>query len=168
MIKNLIKNGRQKKAPDDSGKFQKAQVSFLGQIKNARQITPYGLYSSSVVNSNWILFSSRGNVDDIQGIANDYENRPKNLKEGEVVLQNLKTGAFIKLDSDGNINATTSGNIVATATNAAITATNDIVLNAANNITMTANTITINGINFGTHVHKENDVPNDTDGPKNP
>ena len=112
IVKNLIKNGKQKKAANDAGNIQKAQCSFLGQQKDIKQITPYGFYSSSVVGSNWIILSSRANSDDLQGIGNDYKNRPKNLIEGEVVLQNLLTGAYIKLDSVGNINVITDKDVV--------------------------------------------------------
>lgn len=169
IIKNLIKNGKQKKVPKDSGNVQKVQCSFLGQEKDIKQITPYGFYSSSVIGSNWIIFSSRANSDDLQGIGNDYKNRPKNLKEGEVVLQNLLTGAYIKLDSVGNINVVTTKDIIASAANITATATNNITATATTKITATAPAIDLNGyvkitgglevdgIVFGTHVHPEND-----------
>lgn len=104
---NLIKGGKQSKKADDSGSTSVAAVDFLGQTRNVRSITPYGLYNSPVLGSNWIVLSSRANSEDLHGIGNDYKNRPKNLIEGEVVLQNLLTGAFIKLDSFGNIDVST-------------------------------------------------------------
>lgn len=103
IIKNLIKKGTQTLACDDSGDYQTAQVSFLGQTHTVRQIVQYGLYGHSPTGSQWVIVNLRANSNDKMGIANDYTNRPKNLKEGEVVLYNTKTQTFIKLDKDGNI-----------------------------------------------------------------
>jgi len=195
MLKNLIKNGKQTKVMDDTNDIPKAQNQFMGQVKNIKHVTPYGLYSSPVLDSQWLIFSSRSNPDDLQGIANDYKHRPKLLLEGEVVIQNLKTGAFTKFDALGNIisyatasitetsvvsNNTVAPVITGTATTN-ISETAPIILNTATTsmgvtspiTTFTGNvnitgTLTVNGIEFSSHVHKENDVPNDTDGPKNP
>lgn len=130
-LKNLIKSGKQSKTADDSGSTLVAAVDFLGQTRNVRQISSYGVYSNPPVGSNWIILSSRANSDDLHGIGNDYKNRPKNLLEGEVVLQNLLTGAFIKEHANGDIEVFTSKNITATA-GLSITA------NAGVNITSTA------------------------------
>lgn len=189
MIKNLIKGGKQSAPADDSGSTLRAPCNFLGQNRNVKQISPYGLYGSPVKGSNWIIFSSRANSDDLHGIGNDYKNRPKDLKEGEVVLQNLLTGAFIKLDALGNIEATTAGNINASganisataALNATITAPNiiassaTITATATAKITATAPEIDLNGyvkivgglevdgIIYGTHAHSNGGNP-----PQNP
>lgn len=194
MIKNLIKNGLQKKIVRDTGKIPDAQCAFMGQTKNVKNVTPYGFYCSPVIGSQWVIFSSRANSDDLQGIGNDYENRPKNLLTGELILQNLLTGAFAKFDALGNINvfaptsvnvtspiitATATTSITATAPLITATATTSAVVttpllaitatttNIVGNVNITG-VLTVNGVNHNDHVHKENDVPNDTDSPKNP
>lgn len=170
MLKNLIKRGKQTSAADDSGSLSlKAPCSFLGQNRNVKQISPYGLYGSPVNGSNWIIFSSLANSDDLVGIGNDYKNRPKNLKEGEVVLQNLKTGAFIKFDASGNIEIITDKDIVATAANVTITATTAVVTAITATITATdinlngavkiTGSLDVNGVIFNTHRHVPSVVP---------
>jgi phage baseplate assembly protein gpV len=193
-LKNLIRNGRQTLPMEDLGKFPKAQVKSFTEIKKVKNITPYGFYCSPVLNSQWIIFESRGNNDDLQGIGNDYENRPSPLLTGEVQIKNLLTGAFAKFDALGNItvsapptplNPLTSVNVIApviTATaTSAITATAPVITATASTsvaitaplTTITGNVVitgvlTLAGVNMNSHVHKENDIPNDTDGPKNP
>jgi len=142
MLKNLIKGGKQSKAADDSGSTLVAAVNFLGQTRNVRGITPYGLYNSPVLGSNWIVVSNRANSEDLHGIGNDYKNRPKNLIEGEVVLQNLLTGAFIKEHANGDIEIFTDKDIIATAANVKVTASESVSVDAAANITATAINIT--------------------------
>lgn len=149
IIKNLIKGGKQSKVADDSKSTTIAAVDFLGQTRDVRQITPYGFYCSPVLGCNWVIFSNRANSDDLRGIGNDYENRPKDLVEGEVVLQNLLTGAYIKLLENGDIEVITEANIIAKAANITATAAANATINATNIIanasaaaTITAPTIT--------------------------
>jgi len=131
MIKNLVKKSIQTLSVDDTGNYQTAQVSFLGQTHTVKQLIPYGLYSNSPISSEWIILSLRANPNDKVGIANDYSNRPKNLKEGEVVLYNIKTNTSIKLDSNGdillnakNINETAQENIILNFEDATLEGTN--------------------------------------------
>lgn len=131
IIKNLMKGGKQAKTGDDSGDMLTASCDFLGQTRNVKQLSSYGFYSHPVLGSNWLIYSSRANSDDLYGIGNDYKNRPKNLKEGEVVLQNLLTGAFIKLDAVSNIELFTDKDILATAENITATANATATINAA-------------------------------------
>lgn len=155
MLKNLIKGGKQTKPADDKGGRTKAACNFLGQNRDIKQVSSYGVYSHPPIGSNWIIFSSRANSDDLHGIGNDYKNRPKNLLEGEVVLQNLLTGAFIKFDAVGNIEVFTDKDIIATAanitasalTNITATAGVDATLTAGTNIAVNAPNILVNGAN---------------------
>lgn len=141
-LKNLIKNGRQSKTADDSGDMLTASCDFLGQTRNVKGVTPYGFYNSPVLGSNWLIFSSRANSEDLLGIGNDYKNRPKNLEEGEVVLQNLLTGSYIKLLANGDIELITEADIIATAANITATATNNVTVTAGLNASINATNIT--------------------------
>ncbi len=102
-LKNLIKRAIQTLKPIDTGIRQFVQVSFLGQTKDVKAVSPYGVFSSAPIGSDWIILSARGNRDDLYGIGNDYKNRIKNLKEYEVALMNTKTKALIFLKDDGSI-----------------------------------------------------------------
>ena len=186
-LKNLIKGGKQKQIMNDLGNVPKAQVSFLGQTKNVKHLTPYGMWSSPPIGSDWIIFSERSNSDDLQGIANDYINRPKPLFEGEIIFQNLKTGAFIRFDLLGNILVFSPASVTVTAqvainaiaplitatatTSVAVTAPLVNVTAAVTNFIGDVNitgTLTVDGINHNDHLHDENDAGGPTDGPRNP
>lgn len=115
-LQSLCKVATQTLVPDDSGDRQIAQMKFLGQTQDVKQVVPYGLVSSSPINSEWLIFSRRANPDDKVGIANDYKGRFKGtpttnlfnsgigLKEGESCLYNQLTGSYIFLDEGKNIN----------------------------------------------------------------
>lgn len=148
-LKSLILRGLQKLTPDDTQDLgQKAQVQFMGQTQDIQLITPYGFYSCSPVNSEWVIWSVRGNPSDRVGIPNDYKNRPKNLNEGDVCLVNLVTGDYIKILMNGSINIKTSKVLNVDAP----------VTNWTGNINLTGNIVavgevTANGIALSTHTH---------------
>lgn len=115
-LQNLCKSATQTLVPNDSGIRQITQMKFMGQTQDVKQVIPYGLVSSSPINSEWLIFSRRANPDDKVGIANDYKGRFKGtpttnlfnsgigLKPGESALYNQVTGCYIFLDADKNIN----------------------------------------------------------------
>lgn len=168
-VKNLIKWGRQtniakdieqtstKTSLADEG-YQTAQINILGQSKNVKNLTPYGLYNSPPVGSEWTIFSNRGNSDDLCGIANDYKGRFKGLKEGEVALVNLNTGSriylkednSIEIDSKGTIDIKSVGNVNLTAPTTNITGNVNF---SGGDFDFSGGTFTINGIVFDIHVH---------------
>lgn len=91
--------------------YQTVQTDILGQPKNVKNLTPYGLYNSPPVGSELTVFSVRGNSDDLCGIANDYKGRFKGLKEGEVALVNLLTGSYVRLKENGDIEVNSDSNV---------------------------------------------------------
>lgn len=110
-LKSMITAGIQRKKADDSGDMGTAQVSAMGQTRDIASITPYGVANSPPKGSVWVIFQLRGNSDDCAGIGNDYKNRFKNLKEGEMAVYNSKSGTHIYLKEDGTIEIASAGNI---------------------------------------------------------
>jgi len=174
-----IKAGKQQRNMDDSGDYGKAQVLSLGQVNNIRQITPYGYFCSPPIDSTWIIFSLRNNPDDLTGYAHDFSKRMKDLQPGELGLANTETGAYIKLDKDGNINIYSPAGVNVNCNTANITAIDKITVNAKDaeitasdtitidcpatswtgdinltgNIAVSSGDVTADGISLKTHVH---------------
>lgn len=149
-LQNLIKRGIQTLVANDSGIRQIAQVKFLGQTKQVKTLSPYGLFGSPLLNSDWLIFQARANSDDLYGIANYYKKRIKNLKEGEVVLMNVKTQDFIHFKEDGTIKhkASTLVEIEAPAVN--VNSNNATFSgNVTVNGTLIVDGVTVNGHNHG-------------------
>lgn len=148
-LQNLIKRGIQTLKPDDSGIRQFVQVKFLGQTKKVKAVSPYGFFGAPPLNSDWLIFSARSNSDDLFAIGNDYKNRIKNLKEGEVVIMNTLTQDFIHFKSDGTIKhkSSTAVEVEAPTVNViASTATfsGDVSISG---------TLTLDGVVVNNHVH---------------
>jgi phage gp45-like len=143
-MKNIIKRSVQTATADDSKDRQTLKVKFLGQIRDIKQVTPYGLYSSSPVGSEFIVLSARNNPDDLNGMGNDYKNRIKDLKQGEVALYNTITKALVHFKDDGSMYLYSRQGVK-------VETTGDIDLTGANiNITGVLN---INGVPYLTHTH---------------
>ena len=127
IIQNLIKLGVVTLPGDDSGQFNRTQVSYLGKTKKVTVLMPYGLDANLPTNSLVLLFNVMGQEENIIGIGGDPKNRFKDLAPGEVVVGSPDTGAKIYFKSNGDIE-----------------------------ITNTANRVFINGIHFETHQHLGN------------
>ncbi len=137
-IKKSIKLGLQSRITDDSGDYQTTQVESLEQIKNIRDIQQYGFYSSSPVGSEYIVFSARNNADDLWGIGDKVRTRFKNLKEGEAVMFNQKTGSYTFFKANGDIELLCNGDCIQTVTGTLTTT-------VTGNTTITTPLLTING-----------------------
>lgn len=148
-LQNLIKRAIQTLVPDDSGIRQIVQVKFLGQTKKVKAVSPYGVFGAPPLNSDWIILSARGNADDLYGIGNDYKNRIKDLKAGELVLMNTITQDFIHFKEDGTVKhkASTAVEIEAPIVNI-ISPT----VNFTENVNI-AGTLTLDGVVVNEHDH---------------
>nr|DAH10939.1 MAG TPA: baseplate assembly protein V [Caudoviricetes sp.] len=89
---------------DDKSDFPTMQVKYLKQvIKIVQKLGIYGVCSNPPKGSNGILFPIMGSDSNIACLADDIANRFKDLKEGELVIGNYLTKAFIKFSQDGGI-----------------------------------------------------------------
>lgn len=154
-IRNLIKTGYISRVSSDDKDVQIAQVTYLGLTKDTAIITPYGVFSNAPLKSKVLLCNVLAQEENAAGIAYAQQNRFKNLKEGEVVLGNILTQSYVKLDSEGNIviNSPDKKITIEAVQDVVIKSTAEIKLEAPaveivnGNITITggAGTMTVNG-----------------------
>jgi phage baseplate assembly protein V len=149
---------------DDESDFRIARGSYLeDQLANIELITPYG-FDHNPPEGCWILTLPVNNSNEnLTGMADNPLTRFKNLKSGEVVVWNPKTGSYFKFNTDGSLainsvaatTITSTGAVNLTAPSVTVTAP---TVNITGNVTITGNavitgTLTTNGIGFATHVH---------------
>lgn len=102
-IKNLIKRGYVSKVLDDDKELPFQQVSYLGKIGYSERLSPYGLDSNPPQDIQVLVFSVNGVESNRLSMAYSQANRFKGLKEGEVVVGNPETQAYIKFAEDNTI-----------------------------------------------------------------
>ncbi len=110
-IRNLIKKAIITLILEDTANVQKSQVQFYDNVRDVEIISPYGIYGVAPLGSQVVLFQVNGQEENLVGIADDVNNRPKNLKEGELILKNIKTNTAIYFKQDGSLEVTTNGNL---------------------------------------------------------
>lgn len=98
---NLIKFGYVSLNKKDTDAYPSYQVTFNGKPKDVIRLEPYGTWSMPPAGSLAVCFSSLGQESTVFSMANDYLNRPKNLKEGEVLHGAFKFGAFSYYQDSG-------------------------------------------------------------------
>ena len=82
--------------------IQQMQINSYGHIKNCGRLGQYGLYGNAPKNSFVIVMQINGQEENLFGIEDDVNNRPRGLKEGEVMIFNTMTKNYIYLKEDGN------------------------------------------------------------------
>jgi len=137
----MIKIARTTGIMDDTKQFPFMQAQFMTKVNDIWFMTPYGLYSSPPKNSIGIVFNIQAQEQNRVGIFNDYERRPKDLKEGEVALFNTLTKTRITLKANGDLDIFVNNNSVIN-----ITGDDTITIGGNRNVTITGNeTVTVNG-----------------------
>ena len=102
-IKNIIKQAYISLVDNDENIYPIGQASFNGKASKFTTLSVYVICSNPPLDSHILLFSSQGQESVKFGIINDFLNRKKGLKEGEVCLFNSKTKSYILLKQDGSI-----------------------------------------------------------------
>ena len=126
-IKALIKLCSIKKNSSDTETYPSSQIQYLGSVADAVQIQPYGLTSRPPdTKSMGVMFNIQAQEQNRMFIAFCSKLRKRGLKAGETVLENMLSGGYLHLKSDGtleinipkdlietvkNINVTSSGNV---------------------------------------------------------
>ena len=100
---NFIKQAWYSLVSKDDSVYPKGKATVGGKTSNFTRLSVYGVDSNPPVNSHILLFNSRGQESNQFGLVNDFENRKKDLKEGEVAVHNTKTGAFVYFKEDGSV-----------------------------------------------------------------
>ena len=100
-FKKLIRQGLINLISDDSEDFPIGKVETHGKIADYTRLSVYGVCSNPTTDSHVLLFNSLGNEDLKFGIPNDFLNRLKSFKEGEVALYNSKSKGFVHIKESG-------------------------------------------------------------------
>ena len=135
------------------GPFRIARVKGLGKETTVYVVYPYGLTANAPEGSLCVSWQVSGQESDRVAIADDPQNRPKDLEPGEVVVSNHLTKSEIRFKANGDID---------------ITAPN---MNVIGDLHIVGGSVTHNGTNIGdTHIHSQGSDSNgdnevDTGGP---
>lgn len=161
----------------DTGAFRSARVKGLGKESTVYVVYPYGLTANAPVGALCVSWQVSGEESNRVAIADDPQNRPKDLKPGEVVVSNHLTGSEVRFSENGDISITTSTDANISAANVNVTTAGDVNITAAGDMALEATNIEItgsltnNGTNIGnTHIHSQGadsdgDSEVDTGGP---
>jgi len=106
---NLIKQAWKKIVGMDDKTYPQETFQTSSDFGKYIRSGIYGICSVSPLNSHVLLLKTARGVN--FGIENDYINRLKTLKEGEVALYNTKTSSTILLKEDGSIEIITDSGL---------------------------------------------------------
>ncbi len=87
----------------DTSEYPQAQVTSNGKATNITKLSTYGVCANPPKGSHVLMFQNQGQESTKFGIFNDFINRKRGLKEGEVALFNTLTGAMVFMKADGSI-----------------------------------------------------------------
>lgn len=132
MGSNIIKSGIKTLAIQDGEEnvIQSLQVQLYEAIKNCGKLGQYGLYGNAPKGSFVILMQVNGQEEVLYGIEDDVNNRPRGLKEGEVMLYNTLTQNYVYFTAEGRTQ---------------IYVKTDMNIKVEGNVNITAQTTTVNG-----------------------
>lgn len=148
-VSNMTKSGIKTLAIPDTEEdvIQKMQVKLYDALKNCGRLGQYGLYGNAPKGSFVIIMQINGQEEVLYGIEDDVNNRPRNLKEGEVMLFNTVTKNYVYLKEDGSTE-------IFTKTNLELKVTGNVYLNAP--ATFVEGNVTVNGTLKAREVIAEN------------
>lgn len=152
---------------NDDTSYPTGQCEYNGKTATFTRLLPYGLSSLEPEGYYVLVLNSQGQEAVKLGIPSAMQHRLKGLKEGEVAIYNSKTETYIIFFKDGTFFINCSGVI-----DGDVQVTGDVQidgnLNVDGNVTIggtlgvtgattmtsvTCNSISINGIDFSSHVH---------------
>jgi len=102
--KNLIRNAIKTLCIVDDNVNQLMQVSSFGEVKTVGKIGMYGLYANAPKGSLVTVMQINGQEECLGGFEDDVNNRPRGLKEGEVMVYNSLTKSYIYLNKENDVN----------------------------------------------------------------
>lgn len=82
------------------------QIQTFDAVKQCGKLGHYGFYGNAPAGSLVVVVQANGQEECLYGAEDDVNNRPRGLKEGEVMMYNTLTKSCIHLDAEGNINIT--------------------------------------------------------------
>jgi phage gp45-like len=107
----IIRQAYHSLVSDDSSAYPKTQVVSNGKATDIVRLSTYGICANPPKDAHVLMLSSQGQESSKFGVFNDFLNRMKGLAEGEVVLFNTLTGAFVYMKANGDIEVNTDTKI---------------------------------------------------------
>lgn len=106
-VKMAIKSmGIEDSTPTENGEnknpIQQMQIQTYDAVKQCGKLGHYGFYGNAPRGSLVIAIQANGQEECLYGAEDDVNNRPRGLKEGEVMMYNTITKSYIYLDAEGN------------------------------------------------------------------
>lgn len=150
-IRNMLKQAFVSLLFDDSEAYPIVQVTSNKIQTKAVRLSVYGVCSNPPANAHALIMNSQAQESTKFAIINDFQNRKKGLKAGEVAIVNTVTGSIVFLKEDGSIE------IEATSISLSgdITLDGDVTCNG--DLDMAGNDITnpnlVDGVEISTHTH---------------
>lgn len=163
---------------NDNTDYPTGQCSYNKKTANFVRLLPYGLSSLEPEGYFVLVINSQGQEAVKFGIPSAMQQRLSGLKEGEVAIYNSKTQTYVILLEDGTFKINCSGLI-----DGDVEITGDVQIDGNLNVdgnvtiggtlgvtgattmtTVTCSSISVNGIDFGTHVHGGVQSGSDTSG----
>ena len=144
-IKALIKLCSIKKNSSDTETYPSSQIQYLGSVADAVQIQPYGLTSRPPdTKSMGVMFNIQAQEQNRMFIAFCSKLRKRGLKAGETVLENMLSGGYLHLKSDGTLEINIPKDLVETVKNINVTSSGNVTLSAASGtVTVTAAAVVV-------------------------
>ncbi len=105
-IKNMIQRAVVDKSIPDTNDYPVTKAKFFDRISIVERFSPYGLYTNFPAGTPLTQFNINGDSNNKVCMGTAYDNRFKDLKDGEVVIGNIETKSFVKFDALGNITVT--------------------------------------------------------------
>lgn len=78
------------------------QIQSYDAVKNCGKLGHYGYYGNAPKGSLVMVIQANGQEECLFGAEDDVNNRPRGLKEGEVMMYNTLTKNYIYFDEEGN------------------------------------------------------------------
>ncbi len=159
LLRNLIKRCRVALSYPDVKNFPYVQVEFNGKTIDVEVIMPYGLAARIPVDALGHKILLNADEGDQAAIFNTPTLRFKDLAEGEVALGNPLSGSVVYFRENGDIQVVGKNNMTMTIDAAmVITAASGLTINAdvtinGDVVIPAGKTLSVDGIDFGTHVH---------------
>lgn len=132
---HAIKQACTTNTADDSGSFQRAQVTNDDKTSTVTVVWPYGFGGSPPVGSFCLMFTANGHEENRHVIATAPDKRMA-TEEGECYMANLVTGSYVFMRKNGDIEIVAKGN-------ENISVDKDFNLNAAGNVNINGSKINL-------------------------
>lgn len=78
------------------------QIRSYDAVKNCGKLGHYGYYGNAPKGSLVVVIQANGQEECLFGAEDDVNNRPRGLKDGEVMMYNTLTKNYIYFDENGN------------------------------------------------------------------